>query len=107
MEFYNQERIFYNTARKRDIENIFSRRENLLKPLNLGHNINEQKWNHYDLMYGHPIDMPKYVDYLRPPALPAKNYPIPYLLQETNNKLVDICGVYYRNKDLPINYDRM
>lgn len=71
------------------------------KQLNLGKQVPYQKWNYYDLQYGHPLNLHNPNPYLRPPNL-DKARPPATLLEQTDNMLVDVAGVYYKNKDLKI-----
>lgn len=77
-------------------------KQDFLTPLQLGKIVPEQTFDWYKLQYG--------VDYwnkhpeptrIRPPPEP-QGRPIPYLLNHTDEMLVDVCGTLYRNKDLKV-----
>jgi hypothetical protein len=105
--FTQPERIFYNTSQK----NLVQRQKNQVKPdfltpLKLGTPPEYTPKDMFYELYGRPLNIQKPLPYLH--TFEKKNtFPIPYLLNETNNKLVDVLGVYYRNKDLPVIPARM
>lgn len=101
------DRIFYNTSLKNQLEIQKKQvRPDFLTPLQLGKSPSYVPTDMFYNMYGKPLDMHKPPPYLH---TFEKNsvYPIPYLINETNNKLVDVLGVYYRNKDLRVIPTRM
>lgn len=87
-----------NDIKKEEDSNHF----NFLKTMNLGTRVPEQKFDHYDQLYGHnkwgydPV-----LNTLRPP--PNTDYRhVSQLLQHTDNMMIDISGTLFKNKDLPI-----
>lgn len=74
-------------------------KEDFLRPLNLGYIVQLPKVNHFDQQYGHPLNLHHPPAYIRPPYL-VQTRPPSYLLQKTDDMLVDVAGVKYRNKDL-------
>jgi len=105
--FTQPERIFYNTSQKDVIQRKQNQvRPDFLTPLKLGTPPQYTPKDMFYEMYGKPLDIHKPPPYLH--TFEKHNtYPIPYLLNETNNKLVDVLGVYYRNKDLTVIPTRM
>ena len=105
--FYDQRRIFVNTARASDVE-IQSRklRPDMLSHLGLGHLLQYPLHNQYATLYGHPLEKRAEPEVLKPPIEANKafwsSHPIPFTIIQTNNKLVDVAGTYYYNKELPI-----
>jgi len=111
-QFVSPTRVFYNTAQQDQIEKqIRSARPEMLSSLNLGQLIPYPVENQFRLLHGDPLDMKYPSERLRPPIEADTEYwaqyPIPYTLYMTNNKLVDVAGTYYVNKDLPIVPKRM
>lgn len=107
-EFANQDKLLLNTARQALTHNQkITTKPDFLTPLKLGQEIPYPKTNQFNELYGKPLDIHPKPPYWHPPYKHTDAYPIPYLLNETNNKLVDVLGVYYRNKDLPVITNRM
>lgn len=107
-EFANQERIFYNTAQQSYIHNQkVNTKPDFLTPLKLKQIIPHPKIDQFNNLYGKPLDIHQESPYWHPPYKHKDIYPTSYLLEETNNRLIDVAGVYYRNKDLPIMATRM
>lgn len=112
-QFYNHERIFYNTSQQSQIEkNKYSIRENLQGQYKLGQHIPHLVENQFRTLYGDPDFSRKYQDTnIRPPIEADTEFwnihQIPYTLNQTKNQLIDICGTYYVNKDLRVMPNRM
>lgn len=107
-EFANQDRIFYNTAQQSHVhKQKVNTPPEFLRPLKLGQEIPHPKLDHFNELYGKALDIHPEPPYWHPPYKHQDVYPKSYLLEETKNRLVDVCGVYYRNKDLPIMTTRM
>ena len=105
--FTQQDRVFYNTSQK-DMLEIQKKqvRPDFLTKLQLGTPPKYLAEDMFYEMYGKPLDIHKPPLYLH--TFERQNvYPTPYLLNETSNKLVDVLGVYYRNKDLRVMPNRM
>ena len=108
--FYTPVNVLYNTQNNSANQSLIDHsRVDYLTPLKLQHIIPHPVVNQYRMMYGDPLDKATIPEVIRPPPQPEffANYPIPFTLNETNNKLVDVVGVYYRNKDLPILQTRL
>lgn len=107
-EFANQDRIFYNTAQQsyvhRQKVNV---RPDFITPLRLGQDIPHPRTDQFNSLYGKPLNLHPAPPYWHPVYQQRDVYPIPYLLNETSNKLVDVLGVYYKNKDLPVMATRL
>jgi hypothetical protein len=107
-EFANIERLFLNTKVKAsEHQQKLSVEPNFLTPLKLGQDIPHPKTDQFNSLYGKPLDIHPEPPYWHPTYKHQNVYPIPYLLNETNDRLIDVVGVYYRNKDLPIMSTRM
>ena len=104
--FAEQDRIFFNTSQNDILERQKKQvRPDFLTDLQLGTPNTYQPTDMFYNLYGKPLELrnpPPYLYSFQKQDL----LPIPYLLNETNNKLVDVLGVYYRNKDLPVIPDR-
>ena len=110
--FVDQKRVFYNTFRQRDVEaQTRSVRPDMLSTFKLGYLIPHPPYNQYDKLYGHQLEKRPTTMALRPPIEADttywSQYPIPYTLYYTNNKLVDVGGALYVNEDLPVIPRRM
>lgn len=108
--FYTPLNVLYNTQNNSVNQSLINNsRVNYLTPLKLQQIIPPPIVNQYRMMYGDALDKKTIPEVIRPPPQPDffAQYPIPYTLNETNNKLVDVAGVYYRNKDLPILQTRL
>ena len=105
--FTQQERVFYNTSQKDKLEIQKKQvKPDFLTDLKLGTPPTYQPNDMFYNLYGKPLELRKPPPYLH--TFERQNvYPIPHLLNETNNKLVDVLGVYYRNKDLRVMPNRM
>ena len=105
--FSQQERIFYNTSLKDIVETQRKQvKPDFLTDLKLGTPPTYQPKDMFYNLYGNPLELRKPPPYLH--TFERQNtYPTPYLLNETDNKLVDVLGVYYRNKDLRVMSNRM
>ena len=102
MNSYSSSLLLRNT--KRNIEtdkNVKSVKDDFLTRLELGNVVKTEKINNFDRLYGHPLNLHHDPPYLKPPNLDEARAPS-YLINETNNKLVDVSGVYFKNKDLPV-----
>lgn len=95
LAFINRDRISKIESQKKQV------RPDLLTPLKLGTRVPEHKFNHYEIQYGHDY-WNKHPDpvIIRPPSKSGR--PIPYLLNHTNEMLVDVAGTLYHNKDLKV-----
>jgi len=111
--FYDNERIFYNTLVQSDInKQKMVANDNFIQPLNLGQHIPYHKFNQFRQLYGDPDYSRQYpVTNIQQPIEANKEFwnvhTIPYTLNATKNKLVDISGTYYYNRDLPVISNRM
>ena len=103
MEFANTDRLFFNTNQTNYLKNqSISVRPNFSKPLELGKLIPHPQYDYFYGLYGKPLDLKEKPAYNQPYYKHIDMQPTPFLLNETNNRLIDVSGVYYRNKDLPI-----
>lgn len=110
--FYDHTRVFYNTARQSDTENqTRAVRPEMLSDLRLGSLIPYPLYNQYREMYGTPLNLKLPIEALRPPIEADtafwSEYPIPYTINETKNKLVDVAGTVYLNDSLPVKPRRL
>ncbi len=106
-QFATQERVFFNTRQQDIIEKqIRTKKTEMLPYLKLGQLIPYPVENQFRLLHGDRLDVQVPSQIIRPPieantAYWSQPY-IPYTLSMTNNKLVDVAGTYYINKDLPV-----
>ena len=111
-QFVSPTRVFYNIAQQDSVEKqIRNARPEMLTSLKLGQLIPYPIENQFRLLHGDPIDMPVSSERLRAPIEADteywNQYPIPYTLEMTKNKLVDVAGTLYINSDLPVVPKRM
>lgn len=111
-QFASPTRVFYNTIQQDDIEKqVKNARPEMLSQLNLGQLLPYPVENQFRLLHGDPLNMKYESEKLRAPVEADteywSQYPIPYTLNITNNKLVDVSGTLYRNADLPVIAKRM
>ena len=103
MEFAQTDRIYFNTNQKDYLQKQKVRvKPDFLTPLKLGKDIPHPQHDYFNYMYGKPLDIRVTPQYHQPYYKHIPMYPTPVLLNETSNRLIDVLGVYYRNKDLPI-----
>lgn len=100
MDIHDSSQMLRNTKRNivndNEIKNV---KTDFLTKMNLGHVVPTEKINNFDRFHGHPLNLHHPAPYLRPPNLDVGRPPA-YILEGTKNKLVDVAGVYYLNKDL-------
>ena len=111
--FVDPKRVFYNTVQQNNIEmQIRNTTPDMLSSLKLKQFLPEHKFNQYRDLYGDdPFKATLKPEYIRPPieanAAFWAVYPIPYTINHTRNKLVDIAGTYYINETLPVMQNRL
>lgn len=103
--FYSPEQLKVNTSRQNDTQNEITDKNNrpeVYSKLRIGTNFQQNRPpdDQFHNMYGHRIKMPDIPPVNIRPDPVNKVYPIPYLLNATSEKLVDVCGSLYKNKDL-------
>ena len=106
--FVKPTNMFINTERKDFIERQINNPRGITQIPYLGEVIPYAKQNQFDQLYGHPLDLHYSPNWNRP-WLQEDFFamrPIPYTLIATKDKFVDVCGLNYKNKDLPINFSR-
>jgi len=103
--FYSPKQLAINTSRQNDTQNEITDKNNrpeVYSKLRIGTNFQQNRLPDatYYTMYGHRVKLPDEPVVKIKPDPVNRVYPISYLLNATSEKLVDVCGSLYRNKDL-------
>lgn len=103
--FYSPKQLVKNTLEQDDKQKEIvdsKNRPDIYSKLRIGTNFQQNRpWDdQYHNMFGHRVNMPREKVLQIKPDPVNSVYPIPYLLSATSEKIVDVCGTLYKNKDL-------